>query len=62
MQVNLIHSTLVFREKKNIVHVTVLVNLIHSKLVFFLNVQKINTLKKTTVHANSTSELLALFA
>ena len=45
MRVNLIHSTLVFREK-NIVHITVRVNLIHSKLGFKKKtVKKINTLK-----------------
>ena len=57
MRVNLIHSTLVFQEK-NIVYMTMRVNLIHSKLVFFKkNVQKLNTPKKKTVHANSASEL-----
>jgi hypothetical protein len=35
VRVNLIHSTLVFWEKK-FVYMTMLVNLIHSKLVFFL--------------------------
>jgi len=34
VRVNLIHSTLVFREKE-IVYITMRVNLIHSKLVFF---------------------------
>ena len=43
MRVNLIHSTLVFREK-NIIYMTIRVNLIHSKLVFFLKIQKLNTL------------------
>jgi hypothetical protein len=34
VQVNLIHSTLVFQEK-NIIYMTIRVNLIHSKLGFF---------------------------
>ena len=45
MRVNLIHSTLVFQEKK-IVYMTMRVNLIHSKLVFLKKIQKLNTLEK----------------
>jgi len=48
MQVNLIHSTLVFREK-NIIYMTVRVNLIHSKLVFFKCTKIKHTKKK--IHA-----------
>jgi len=57
VRVNLIHSTLVFQEKK-IVYMTMRVNLIHSKLVFLKKIQKLNTLeKKKTVRANSANEL-----
>jgi hypothetical protein len=47
MRVNLIHSILVFQEKKYYSHHSARVNLIHFKLVFLKkNVKKINTLKK----------------
>jgi hypothetical protein len=67
--VNLIHSTIVFREK-NVIYMTMRVNLIHSKLVFFLNTKTKHTERKK-VHVNSASKLhcsraqcnsLALFA
>jgi hypothetical protein len=55
VRVNLIHSTLVFREK-NIIYVTIRVNLIHYKLIFFKkNTKTKHTEKKGS--RNSASEL-----
>ena len=60
MRVNLIHSTLVFREK-SIIYMTMRVNLINSKLVFFKKNTKTKHTekkkKKKRVHSNSASEL-----
>jgi len=56
VRVNLIHSTLVFREK-NIIYMTIRVNLIHSKLVFLKKNTKTKHTEKKKVHVNSASEL-----
>jgi hypothetical protein len=57
MQVDLIHSILVFQEK-NIVHITMQVNLIHSKLVFLKKKYLKNKhIKKQSSHESCKSEL-----